>query len=154
MQTHNSPKLMKSTNERKRKHITNAVFTRLVMSATWEMNCECKKFYSCLTEMICKKRKNNYNVTITWIRRKIAFTLIKAVGICIRRSRSVFQNDNLEMSLRGGASTSEFQTSMQISKITYDTRHRSKNSIFVTIIDNCKVLAAAYKLAANKKGVN
>ena len=64
---------------------------------------ECKKFYSRLAEMISKKRKTNYNVTITWIRRKIAFSLIKLIGICIRGSRSVFQNDNLEMSLSGEA---------------------------------------------------
>ena len=27
--------------------------------------------------MICNKRKNNYNATITWIQRKIAFPLIE-----------------------------------------------------------------------------
>ena len=65
-------------------------FTTLVMSATGGMSLECK-FYSRLAEMICKKRKTNYNVTITWIRRKIAFPLIKSIGICIRGSRSTWR---------------------------------------------------------------
>ena len=105
-------------------------FTPLVMSATRGMRRECQKFYSPLTEMICKKRKTNYNVTVTWIRRKTAFSLMKSIGICIRGSRSVFQNDNLQMSLGGDVYTSEFQSSMYIKKITYDARRQSKNSIF------------------------
>ena len=87
-------------------------FTPLIMSVTGGMNRKCQKFYSRLTEMICKKRKTNYNVTITWIRRKIAFSLIKSIGICIHGTRSVFQNDNMEMSLGGDAYTNEFQSSM------------------------------------------
>ena len=87
-------------------------FTPLVMSATGGMSHECK-FYSRLAEMICKTRKTNYNVTIPWIRRKSAFSLIKSIGICIHGSRSVFQNDNLEMSQSDGdAYTNEFQSSM------------------------------------------
>ena len=45
----------------------------LVMSATGGMSRECKKFYSGLAEIICKKRKTNYNVTITWIQEKLHF---------------------------------------------------------------------------------
>ena len=92
--------------------VEHGSFTPLLMSATGGMSCECKKFYLRLAEMICMKRKTNYNVTITWIRRKMVFSLIKSIGICIRGSRSVFQNDNLEMSLGGDAYTSEFQLSM------------------------------------------
>ena len=82
------------------------------MLATGGMSCECKKFYSRPAEIICKKKKTAYNVTITWIQRKIAFSLIKSTGICKRGSRSVFQNDKLEMSLGGDAYTSEFESSM------------------------------------------
>ena len=92
--------------------IEHGSFTPLVMSVAGGMSRECKKFYSRLAEMICKKRKTNYNVTITLIRKKIAFSLIKSIGICIRGSRSVFQNDNLEISLSEDAYTSEFQSSM------------------------------------------
>ena len=81
--------------------VEHGSFTPLVMSATERMSCECKKFYSCLAEMICmkkkkKKKKKNYKVTITWIPRKIVFLLIKSIGICIHGSHSVFENDNLQ----------------------------------------------------------
>ena len=92
--------------------VEHGSFTPLVMLVTREMSRECKKFYSGLAEMISKKRKTNYNVTIMWIRRKIEFLLIKSIGIYIRGSRSVFQNDNLEMSLSGDAQTSEFQSNI------------------------------------------
>ena len=62
--------------------------------------------------------------------KKIAFSLIKLIGISIRGSNSVFQNDNLEMSLGGEWHTSEFQSSIQIDKIIYDARRQSKYSIF------------------------
>ena len=55
---------------------------------------------------------------------------MKSIGICIRGSHSVFQNNNLQMSLGGDVYTSEFQSSMYIKKITYDARCQSKNSIF------------------------
>ena len=97
-------------------------FKPVVTSATGGMSRECNKVYSRLVEMICKTRKTNYNVTITWIRRKIAFSLIKSIEKCIRGNRSVFQNINMEMSLSGDLHSSEFQSSMQIDKITHDAR--------------------------------
>ena len=119
MQTWNFHKVYEINEKEKKKtynerilQVVHGSFTPLVMSATGGMSRECKKFYSRLAEMVCKKRKTNYNVTITWIRRKIAFSLIKSIGICIRGSCLVFQDDNLEMSLGGDAYTSEFKSSM------------------------------------------
>ena len=79
--------------------VEHGSFTPLIMSGIGVMSHEFEKFYSSLAEMICKKRKTNYNATITWTRREFAFSLIKSIGICIRGSHSVFQNDSLEMSL-------------------------------------------------------
>ena len=70
--------------------VEHGSFTLLVMSATEGMSRECKKFYSRLAEMICKKSKTNCNVTIISIRRKIQFSLIKSIGIYLRGSRSFF----------------------------------------------------------------
>ena len=39
-----------------RVHVENGSITHLIMSATKGMSRECKKFYSQLAEMICKKR--------------------------------------------------------------------------------------------------
>ena len=79
--------------------IEHGCFTPLVMSMTRGMSPEFQKLYSRPAKMICKKRKTNYNVKITSIRRKIAFSFIKSIEICIRGSCLAFQNDNLEMSL-------------------------------------------------------
>ena len=47
--------------------VEHGSFITLIMSATGGMSHECKKFYSRLAEMICRKRKTSYNVPITWI---------------------------------------------------------------------------------------
>ena len=88
--------------------IEHGNFTPLVMSATGEMGRECKKFYARLAEMISHKRGTSYSVTASWVRRKITFSLIKSIGMCLPGSRSVFYNDALEKSLNEDAYTSEF----------------------------------------------
>ena len=62
--------------------VEHGSFTPLVMSATGEMCRDCKKFYSSLAEIICEKRKTNYNVTITWIRRKKSHLFALIVEAC------------------------------------------------------------------------
>ena len=47
--------------------VEHGSFTPLVTSTTEKMSHECRKFYSHVTGMICKKRKTNYNVSVTWI---------------------------------------------------------------------------------------
>ena len=88
--------------------IEHGSFTPLVMSATGGMDRECKKFYARLAEMISYKRETSYCIIAVWVRRKITFSLIKSIGICLRGSRSVFYNDAFEKSLSGNACTSEF----------------------------------------------
>ena len=73
-------------------------FTPLVMSAAGGMSRECKHLYRRLSEIIAEKRKQDYSVITTWIRRKISFSLIKSIGMCIRGSRSLFC-PNLEASI-------------------------------------------------------
>ena len=77
------------------------------MSATGGMGRECKKFYARLTEMIGYKRGTSSSTIAAWVRRKITFSLIKSIGMCLRGSGSVFYNDALEKSLSGDAYTSE-----------------------------------------------
>ena len=76
-------------------------FTPLVMSTTGGMGRECKKFYARLAIIISYKRVTSYSVIAAWVRRKIAFSLIKSVGMCLPGSRSVFYYDALEKSLSG-----------------------------------------------------
>ena len=102
----NKKEKKKSYNERILQ-IEQGSFTPLAMSATGGMGRECKKFYARLAEMIGYKRGTSYSIIAAWVRRKITFSLIKSIGMCLRGSRSVIYNDALEKSLSGDAYTSE-----------------------------------------------
>ena len=80
-------------NEKKRKHnnklinVKQRYFTSLVFSRNVGMGRECKKFYSVLAEMITIKRKQEYCLTMSWLRRKISFSVMRSILLCIRESR-------------------------------------------------------------------
>ena len=82
-------------NEREKKKLYNerilqiehGSFTPLVMSAAGGMGRECKKFYARLAEMMRYKKGTSYSVIAAWVRRKIKFSLIKSIGMCLRGSR-------------------------------------------------------------------
>ena len=82
------------------------------MSATERMSLECKKFYSRLAEVICKKRKTNYNITITWIGRKIAFSLINQLK-CAYVEAAQFFRMSTWMSLSGDVSGDTYAIEFQ-----------------------------------------
>ena len=87
--------------------IEHGSFTPLVMSATGGMSRECRKFYVCLSEMISEKRDVNYSTIVTWIRRKMTFSLIKSIDLCTRGSRSTFSSTRHEKLIDEDARTSE-----------------------------------------------
>ena len=72
-------------NEKKRKYNNRVMnvelgcFTPLVFWANGGMSRECKKFYSRLAETISAKRKEEYAITISWLRRKISFSLTRSI---------------------------------------------------------------------------
>ena len=102
-------------NEKEKKRLYNerimqvehGSFTPLVKSATGGMGQESTKFYSRLSDMISKKRSMNYSIVATWIRRKIIFSLIKSIGMCLRGSRLVFHTERLENSISEDIAMSE-----------------------------------------------
>ena len=62
-------------------------FTPLVFSANGGMSRECKKFYSRLAETISAKRKEEYAIMMSWLRRKISFSLMRTILLSIQGSR-------------------------------------------------------------------
>ena len=54
-------------------------FTPFVFSANGVMGRGCKKFYSVLVEMITLKRKQEYCITMSSLRRKISFFLLRFI---------------------------------------------------------------------------
>ena len=74
--------------------IEHGSFIPLMMSAVGGMSLERKKFYSRLAETISAKRGTGYNITVTWLRRKITFSFIKSIGICLRCRGSIICSDS------------------------------------------------------------
>ena len=87
--------------------VEHGSFTPLVMSATGGMGRECKKFYSRLSEIVAEKRGQRYSTVAPWIRRKICFSLVNSIGLCLRGSRTVFNNQAIVSSIQEDAMISE-----------------------------------------------
>ena len=68
-------------------NVEQGCFTPLVFLANGGMGCGCKKFYSVLAEMLTIKRKQEYCIAMSWLRRKISFSLMRSILLCIRGSR-------------------------------------------------------------------
>ena len=67
--------------------LEHGTFTPLVFSATGGLGRECEKFYNRLASIISEKRDCPYSLSVTWIRRKLSFSLINSITTCIRGSR-------------------------------------------------------------------
>ena len=92
--------------------VENGTFTPLVFAATGGLGRECERFYDRLSGMICEKRKESYNKTVTWVRRKISFSLINSISICVRGSRTPYDSYNkLGLSLQEDVASSEKRSS-------------------------------------------
>ena len=52
------------------------------------MAVECKRFHSRLAELIAIKKGEEYSTTMSWIRSKVSFALLRSALLCLRGSRS------------------------------------------------------------------
>ena len=94
-------------------NIEHGSFTPLVMSANGGMGRECRKVFSRLSEMIAEKRNQSRSIISSWIRRKINFSLMKSLGLCLRGSRSIFDK-NIESSMVEDAAVSELTSKIKV----------------------------------------
>ena len=60
-------------------------FTSLAMSLNGGFGRECGRFYSKLAEQIAEKRKQPYSIISSWIKRKIIFSLLRSIDLCLRQ---------------------------------------------------------------------
>ena len=80
--------------------IGHGTFTPLVFSINGSMGRMCQKFYSCLAQMISKKRDLPQSVSSNWIRTKICFGLLKSSILCLRgREQYAEKHWNLKLTL-------------------------------------------------------
>ena len=82
-------------NEKKRQYasrildIEQGTFTPLVFTSTGGMGPECMRYHARLAELIALKKGEQYSKTISWIRARVSFALIRSALICLRGSRTV-----------------------------------------------------------------
>ena len=80
-------------NEKKRQYSRRALeveqgtFTPLVFTSTGRMADECKRFHSRLAELLALKKGDDYATTISWIRAKVSFAILRSALLCLRETR-------------------------------------------------------------------
>ena len=63
-------------------------FAPLLFTSTGGMADECKRFHSRLAELLALKKGDDYAETISWIRGKVSFIILRSVLLCLRGTRS------------------------------------------------------------------
>ena len=80
-------------NEKKRQYsrrvleVEQGTFTPLVFTSTGGMADECKRFHSHLAELLALKKGDDYATTISWIRAKVSFAILRSALLCLRGTR-------------------------------------------------------------------
>ena len=89
--------------------VENGSFTPLVFGTNGGLGRECENFLSALASKISDKTDEIYSETITWIRTRLSFEILRAALICVRGSRVPFRKRNDQemrdfnlMNLQGG----------------------------------------------------
>ena len=73
--------------EQRSNEVELASLTPLIVSTTGGMGKSAAVFYGCLADMIATKTKQSYSSTITWIRCRLNFSLIRSSVSCLRGLR-------------------------------------------------------------------
>ena len=68
--------------------IEHGVFTPLVFTSTGSMGREATVFYRHLADLLATHWGQQYSQTITWLRCRLSFALLRCAIMCIRGSRS------------------------------------------------------------------
>ena len=68
--------------------IERGTFTPLVFTTTGGMSEECQRYHSRLAELLAVKKEENCVSTITWIRTRVSFAILRSALVCLRCSRS------------------------------------------------------------------
>ena len=91
-----SPSYRIHENEKKRKsnsrvtEIEQGTFTPLVFTTTTTggMADECLRYHSRLAELLSAKKQESYATTISWVRAKVSFAILRSALLCLRGSRT------------------------------------------------------------------
>ena len=82
--------------ERRVLEVGQASFTPLVFTTTGGMGRECLRYHSRLAELISVEKGEDYAKTLTWIRGKVSFSILRSALLCLRGSRSNRRRTNVK----------------------------------------------------------
>ena len=74
--------------------VENGSFTPLVFGTNGGLGEECEKFLATLSSKIAAKDDESYSHTITWIRTRLSFEILRSAISCVRGSRVPFRRNN------------------------------------------------------------
>ena len=77
--------------------VENGAFMPLIFGTNGGLGEECAKFLSTLSAKISKKEDESYAHTITWIRTRLSFEILRSAIACVRGSRTPFRTNNDQM---------------------------------------------------------
>ena len=89
--------------------IEHGTFTPLIFTSTGGMGKECLQYHSRLAQLISIKKGEDYAKTISWIRARTSFALLRSALICLRGSRAKrkafcdFKNVDIDIEIQEGA---------------------------------------------------
>ena len=63
------------------------IFTPLVLSTTGGIAVKCNGYHSKLAELVGTKKGESYATTMSWIRAKVSFALLRSALLCLRGLR-------------------------------------------------------------------
>ena len=89
-------------NEKKRQYasrvmeVEQGTFTPLVFTTTGGMAEECKRYHSRSAELLAIKKGEDYASTVSWLRAKVSFAILRSALLCLRGSRGRRRNVDLQ----------------------------------------------------------
>ena len=69
-------------------HVEQGTFTPLVSTTTGGMGEECKRYHIRLAELVAAKKGEDYATTVSCIRSRISFAILRSARICLGGSRT------------------------------------------------------------------
>ena len=76
--------------------VEQGTFTPLVFTTTGGMAEECKRYHNRLAELLLIKKGEDYVSTVSWLRAKVSFAILRLALLCHRGSRGRRRNVDLQ----------------------------------------------------------
>ena len=70
------------------KRSENTTLAPLVFTTTGGMVDECLRYHSRLAELLSAKKQESCATTISWVRAKVSFAILRSALLCLRGSRT------------------------------------------------------------------